>query len=230
MEEETKPKTYEECYETIDLVVSKFKNKWRLNAINWFDFEDVAQVVKLHIFKKWDMWDQTRPLEPWIARITYHQIKNIVRNNYTNYVKPCMSCPHNMGDDLCSLTVSGQQDSSCALFAKWSKHKRQGYGVKMPLTIEHHQQEVNAHAEAKIDFSTSIEKLNEILKQELSEQHYRVYCMIFFENYSEEEVAEFMGYKSNEKKRKAGYKQIKNIKKMLKEKVQEILAKHDIVA
>ena len=98
--EEPKQKTYEECYEIIDTVVSKYQNKWRLDAINWFDFEDVAQVVKTHIFKKWHMWDQSRPLEPWVSRVASHQIKNVIRNNYTNYVKPCMSCPHNLGDTL----------------------------------------------------------------------------------------------------------------------------------
>ena len=42
--------------------------------------------------------------------------------------------------------------------------------------------------------------------------------MLFVQNKSEDEVAEFfLGYKSNEKGRTAGYKQIKNIKKKLKE-------------
>lgn len=229
MEKDEQLKTYEECYPIIDSVISKFSKKWRLSAINWFDFEDVAQVVKLHIFKKWHMWDQTRPLEPWVARITSHQIKNIVRNNYTNYVKPCMTCPHNLGDNLCSLNNSGEQDQSCALYAKWTKHKRQGYGVKMPLAIEHHQQEINNHTDTKIDYPSSIEKINELLKQEISEQYYKVYLMIFFEHASDEDVARFMGFKSNEKNRKDGYKQIKNIKKMLKEKVQAIIDKHDVV-
>jgi hypothetical protein len=53
--------------------------------------------------------------------------------------------------------------------------------------------------------------------------------MLFFENASEDEVAKFMGFKSNEKNRAAGYKQIKNIKKMLKEKVQDVISKHDII-
>ena len=38
-----------------------------------------------------------------------------------------------------------------------------------------------------------------------------------------------MGYKTSEKNRAAGYKQIKNLKKMLKEKVQNIIAKNDII-
>lgn len=53
--------------------------------------------------------------------------------------------------------------------------------------------------------------------------------MLFFENKTEEEVAEFMGYKTNEKNRKAGYKQIKNLKKMLKQKAEDIIRDNDIL-
>ena len=227
--EEPKQKTYEECYEIIDTVVSKYQNKWRLDAINWFDFEDVAQIVKAHIFKKWHLWDQSRPLEPWVSRVASHQIKNIIRNNYTNYVKPCMSCPHNLGDTLCDLTKSGFQNSSCQLYAKWTKSKRQGYGIKMPLSIESHTQEINSFIDSNIDFDQSIEKLNKILQEELSAEHYRVYMMLFFEHASEEEVAKYMGYKTSEKHRAAGYKQIKNIKKMLKQKAESIISQNDII-
>jgi DNA-directed RNA polymerase specialized sigma24 family protein len=205
------------------------QGKWRLKAINWFDFEDVAQIVKTHIFKMWNFWDQERPLEPWVSRIASHQIKNIVRTNYTNYVKPCMSCPHNLGDNLCSLTQSGQQNSSCLLYAKWTKSKRQGYGVKMPLAMENHQQEIDLFTDSGVDFDASIKKLNEVLKKELSAEHYQVYMMLFFEESSEDDVAKYMGYKTSEKNRTAGYKQIKNLKKMLKEKVQNIIAKNDII-
>lgn len=222
-------KKYEECYEVIDSVIQKFQKKWQLKAINWFDFDDVSQAVKLHIFKKWHMWDQSKPLEPWVARIASNQIKNIVRNNYTNYVKPCMTCPHNLGDNLCSITHSGTQNSSCDIFAKWSKQKQSGYGIKLPLPMEHHSQEVNQRQEDVVNFDDSISKLNSILKTQLSDIHYSVYIMLFFEHKTEEEVAKFMGYKTNEKNRKAGYKQIKNLKKMLKEKAENIIAEFDIV-
>ena len=53
--------------------------------------------------------------------------------------------------------------------------------------------------------------------------------MLFFEEKPEEEVAKFMGYKTNEKNRKAGYKQIKNLKKMLREKAEEIIRQNDII-
>lgn len=227
--ENNKLKTYEECYETIDLVVRKFQKKWQLKAINWFDFEDVAQIVKLHIFNKWHLWDQSRPLEPWAARVTSYQIRNIIRNNYTNYVKPCMQCKYNMGDNLCSLTSNGIQSTACDQFAKWSKQKKSGYGIKLPLPMENHTKEIDQHPDTSIDFDASIKKLNALLKVNLSKPHYTVYIMLFFEHKTEEEVAKFMGYKTNEKNRTAGYKQIKNLKKMLKAKAQEIMKEHDII-
>jgi RNA polymerase sigma factor (sigma-70 family) len=226
---ENKPKTYEECYDAIDLVIRKFQKKWQLKAINWFDFEDVSQIIKLHIFNKWHLWDQQRPLEPWVARVASHQIRNIIRNNYTNYTKPCMQCKYNMGDNLCALTSSGVQNTSCPQYAKWSKQKKSGYGVKLPLSLENHTKEIDQRPDTSIDFEESIKKLNEVLRENLSETHYTVYTMLFFEHKSEDEVAKFMGYKSNEKNRAAGYKQIKNLKKMLKEKAQELISKHDIL-
>jgi vacuolar-type H+-ATPase subunit H len=46
----------------------------------------------------------------------------------------------------------------------------------------------------------------------------------------EEEVAKVMGYKTTEKGRKAGYKQLKNLKKIFKEKAINILKKGEVMA
>ena len=53
--------------------------------------------------------------------------------------------------------------------------------------------------------------------------------MLFIQNYTEEEVAKFLGFKTNEKKRSAGYKQIKNLKKIFQEKAKEIIKNNDII-
>ena len=51
---------------------------------------------------------------------------------------------------------------------------------------------------------------------------------IIIQNLSDEEVATQMGFKSTESGRKAGYKQIKNLRKTLKEKAARILEKKGI--
>ena len=52
--------------------------------------------------------------------------------------------------------------------------------------------------------------------------------MLFIDYLSEEEVAAKMGYKTSETGRKAGYKQIKNLKKQFKEKAKKLIKTKDI--
>ena len=59
----------------------------------WIAFEDVEQIIRVHIYQKWSQWDQKRDLKPWINKIITNQFKNILRNYYLNFAKPCSSCP-----------------------------------------------------------------------------------------------------------------------------------------
>jgi hypothetical protein len=220
---------FEEKLPIIEIEIRKRRNKWQLNVLKWMSFEDVEQIIKLHIFKKWNMWDQKKALEPWLSRVIANQIRNLIRNNYTNYVKPCMSCPYNLGDDFCALNISGAQDSSCEKYAVWSKSKRYGYNIKLPLELENHSREVEEMPLHQLDFSQSISLLNQEMKKVLSENYFRAYQMLFFEKMSDEDVAKFLGYRSSEKNRKIGYKQIKNLKKLFRDKAVEILKNKDIL-
>jgi hypothetical protein len=220
--------TFEDKIDIICKAINKKRSKWQLNAITWMDFDDVAQIIKLHIYKKWSMWDQSKPLEPWIGRIISNQLKNLIRNNYTNYVRPCLSCPHNMGEDQCSLTPNGLQNNICLLYAKWEKTKKSGYDLKMPVTIENHKQEIESCVDTTAFSFVSIELLNVEMQKALTSKQYSAYVMLFFEKKDEEDVAKFMGYKTNEKNRMIGYKQIKNLKKLFREKATEILNNKDI--
>ena len=82
-------------YEVIDQIIKKRQAKWKLKAITWFDFEDIEQIIKLHIYNKWHLWDQSRAIEPWVNRIVTNQIRSIIRNHYSSFAKPCLSCPFN---------------------------------------------------------------------------------------------------------------------------------------
>ena len=72
-------------------------------------------------------------------------------------------------------------------------------------------------------------KLHRLMEFKLSDKHYAIYKMIYVEHLPEEEVAKKMGYKSNEKGRKAGYKQLKNLKKIFIEKAKEVIDRKDII-
>ena len=220
--------TFEEKCDIIDKAILKKKNKWHLTAITWMDFDDVCQIIKLHIYKKWDMWDQQKPLEPWVGRVIANQIKNLIRNNYTNYARPCLSCVHNTGEDGCAISPTGFQQNFCHIYAKWEKSKKSGFDLKITLPLENHQKEAEEKKDIEYFSFSSIEFLNSEMKKVLTEKQYTAYVMLFFENKDDEEVAKYMGYKTTEKNRMIGYKQIKNLKKFFKQKAIEILKNKDI--
>jgi DNA-directed RNA polymerase specialized sigma24 family protein len=222
-------KRFEDHIETIETAIRKQRSRWRLDCITWFDFEDVEQVIKLHIYKKWDMWDQERPLEPWINIIVTNQIRNLVRNHYGNYIRPCINCEYNLGDNSCGLTSSRTQSRECPDYAKWEKTKKVAFDLKIAVPSENHMHEMSYSSESQLCFSSCIDKLNHYMKIVLTKTHYKAYSMLFFEESTEEDVAKFMGYKTNEKKRKAGYRQVKNLKKMFMQKAAEIIKDHDII-
>ncbi len=67
------------------------------------------------------------------------------------------------------------------------------------------------------------------MKKTLTEKQYHIYEMLYIKDLDIAEAAEKLGYKSNEKGRKAGYKQIKNFEKLFKDTAKKIISEHDIV-
>ena len=228
--------SYEESHSLIDEALRKRKHSWFLNSISWFDYDDVQQIIRAHVWSKWHQWDQERPLLPWINKIISNQLKNILRNYYSNFTRPCLNCPFN--DDSfgstkeygrgCALTPSGGQTSECPLYAKWEKRKKSAYDIKMAITLEAESAKVLSLQSDTFDIDHAEQLLHVEMKKALPERQYRIYAMLFVENKSEEEVAEHLGYKSNETGRAAGYKQIKNLKKKFKERAIKIIQSKDI--
>lgn len=222
---------YEDKKDVVDRIIEKHRYIWQLKAIAWMDYEDVAQIIRFHISKKWHMWKQDRPLEPWISRITSNQIKNLLRNNYSNYVRPCLNCKYNQGNEppACSVTPSGKQCGECPLYQKWERTKKSAYDVKLSVSIESHMSAVSDMHDGNFDILLSANKLHEEMKLYLAPKQYKVYSRLYIDGVDEEKVAAEMGYKTTEKGKKAGYKQIKNFKKLFKQVALKILQNEDIL-
>jgi len=223
---------FEDQIEVINQEIRKRKNKWFLDSMPWISFEDVEQIIRLHIYQKWDKWDQKRELKPWINKIISNQFKNILRNFYLNFAKPCSNCPFDTsiaGDNLCSFTKSGSQDSSCPLYKKWEKSKKGAHDVKIPLRLDSQEYESVTFKSNDFNVDLAIDSVQKHLKEDLSDRQYKIYQMLFIDNINEDIVAKELGYKTNESGRKAGYKQIKNMRKFFKEKVIKIIKNKDII-
>ena len=60
---------YEDYAEVINEEIAKKRYKWNLTALAWMDFEDVSQILRFHIFKKWHLYDQAKNIKPWKGRL-----------------------------------------------------------------------------------------------------------------------------------------------------------------
>jgi len=218
--------TFEECIDIIDVEIVKRRGKWNLTSLSWIDFEDVSQIIRIHINEKWAQYDPDKPLRPWLNRIISNQLKNIIRNNYTNYTRPCLRCAAAEGDSGCRIYVT--QCNECPLYGHWEKRKLNAFNLKMPLSLENHQQEVNSIFDDFMDFDEKIEQLNKKMKEILKPNELMVYESLFILKETELTVAKKLGFKTTEAKRSPGYKQIQNIKKQIIKKAKSLIDKGDI--
>ena len=226
MAEERKQKLkLEDHIKEIDSEIQKRKSEWKLTSITWMDFDDISQILRIHIYKKWDMYDDSKPLAPWLNRIITNQIKNLIRNNYGNYARPCLRCAASEGGDLC--VIYEKQSSVCPLYAYWEKNKKIAHDIKVPVSLENHKQDISNLENDTLDIEASFRRLNKILPKVLKPIEWKIYENLYIKNLSEEEVAKLMGYKTSEKNRSPGYKQIKNIKKSIITKVKRLIKAED---
>lgn len=210
-------------FEIIAAQVDRHKFKWRLKAVPSVTWDDVRQLLLIHIWKKIDQWDETRPIEPWVNTIVNNQLINMLRNLYGRYARPCINCPANQGGDLCS--IYGTQNEDCSILRQWYNNKKSAHDTKLPLPLENHQQEVFNISSPDSDLSYIMEELHYKLKNELTPYQYKVYKLIYVEQKSDKDVILKLGYKINEDGKSTGFKNINTIKKIIAKKARELIYK-----
>ena len=220
---------YEDLIPEIEKLLSRYRAKWQLSALAWMDYDDVCQIIRIHINKKWHLWDQKRTFGPWCSILISNQIKNLIRNNYGNFAKPCLRCPHYGGGNDCNFTSSQVQDLSCDLFAKWKKKKEKAYNIKLPLSLDT-AIDCGNNTSSDLDYVNKIDKVHLLVMEKLSDRHKEIYSMLYIDHSSDADVAYKFGFKEDTSKRKTPrYKQINNLKKRFYKIASEILKDNDLI-
>tara|TARA_R110000787_G_scaffold109057_1_gene217608 strand:+ start:210 stop:890 length:681 start_codon:yes stop_codon:yes gene_type:complete len=224
------PAVFEDKSDEIDELLKKSRGKWQLHSLQWIDYDDVSQKIRVHVYNKWHLWDQEKEFGPWCRTVISNQISNLIRNNYGSFSKPCLRCDFNMGNDACSLTGSGDQDSQCELFDKWVKKKKRIHDVKLPLPIEDNTVFGSVNIFSEFDFEKSAAALHEKVKNKLTnDKHKKIYHLIYVEELEDEDVAILMGFKPDHNKKKAKYKQINNLQKRFVALAKKVLEEEDVI-
>ena len=218
--------TFEDSIKVIDEEISKRKHKWSLTSLAWMDYDDVSQIIRLHIYNKWSKYNEKKPLQPWLNTIITNQIRNLIRNYYSNFSRPCLKCA--AAKDTSGCDIYGEQCAKCPLYAHWMKRKMPASQIKIPVSIENHQNEVRSIFDDSGDVFKHAEILHKKMKEILKPTEWQVYEGLFILCLEEEAVAKNMGYSSNEKDRRPRYKQIRNIRKSIIQKVKKCLSNGEI--
>jgi len=221
-------RTFTEVEPIIDDILEKNRSKWKLNAVKHTDFDDVKQEIKLHIYQKFDKWNQERDFDPWCSTVIRNQIQNKKRNLWRNHEKPCADCYFNKGMGMCAFTSSGSQDAECEDFKHWEMKKKNAYELKMAGSIERDDGESLYSANQEVDIDGFIDRLDQILKNELKKDMidrvtYKIFYYTWVEKLPDDKIAQKMGYKSNEKNRDAGYRSLANHRKIVQKLAKELL-------
>lgn len=226
--------SFESKIDVIDTEILKRRAKWFLHGVAHIGFEDVAQIIRLHIYNKWSKWDQTKPLEPWINRIITNQLRNLIRNNYGSFAKPCTSCPFNesvddVGND-CGFTSDRKQSIECPVYAKWAQSKKDNqFNINLAKSYDVHDFEIESvDSGNSFDIDRAAERLHEKMKEVLNPKDYEAYTLLFVLNISDEEAAKRLNYTTSEANRKAGYGQIRNLREKFSRKAKELIQKGEI--
>lgn len=220
------PIKYEDCSDLIETQIEKRRFKWKMSGFGWMEFEDAAQLIRTHIHKKIHLFDESKKIEPWLNRIITNQIRNLIRNNFSNYVKPCFSCAASQGDDLCSIYKT--QCAECPLYAKWEKARKYAYNVKRPASSELHLEEIESRNAQDLNIEKTAENLHKRMKKVLNSHDWAIYELLYIKQLDTEEAALKLGYKTSEKNRTPGYKRISNAKKSIIEKVRQELYSENV--
>jgi hypothetical protein len=204
--------TFEEALPRIQILLNKNKYKWRLSALTWLDFSDISQIILIHLFKKWPLYDQTQELEPWCNVIICNQLLNLQRNYFYSSARPCLRCAANEGGELCSIYE--KQCNSCLIYSKWEHTKKSAQDINLPVSMVNHENEVHEKINESFNIEKGTELIHSKMKELLKSQDYTIYKNLYIKHLSDNETLEKMGYKNNNKS-KVGYTILNQTKKRI---------------
>lgn len=225
--------TYEDKFTELNDILSKKRGRWRLD---YPAFEDVEQIIRRHVWIKFDLWDQTRDFCKWVNAVIEAQIINLVRNFSGKFAPPCARCDFNAGDNRCRMTESGLKCAECPFYKKWEKKKQDGYHIAFAQSVEFLSENGNTPSNSAsdcFDLSKSVDSFHEKMRTVLPLKLYKIYVLFYIDGKTDLEVSQILGLKNNEKnfnsKRVPGYKQIHNLKDEIFKLAKEAIQDFDII-
>ncbi len=227
--------TYEEKAKEIDSLLDSAQSQWTLNQIAHVDYDDARQIIRNHIYNKIHKWNPEKgKFASWAKRVIKNQIKNIQHSVYYKYNSPCVGCPYNLGDDICSLNKSGKKSNECEKYGKWEKKRGVGRNMEMASSIDEHHED-KEEEENKVQLSGGIvnisqgtARLHVIMMAELDDRLGKFYKLKYIDGVDDEVISFSFGFTTSEEGRLPGYRQIYHMDAEIKQLAEFIVYNRDI--
>lgn len=227
MTPEEKIAFFNENFNVFETELEKRRRKWQLRAVPSLDFSDIKQTILFHIFKKLHLYDPTKsPLSHWTNSVISSQLSNLLRNNYYNFVKPCVRCSCAIGDTGCELY--SEQGNKCIVYKIWESSKKNAFDIQLALPICNHEVEIFDIPNTHSDMAKQISDMHFHMKKCLKSFEYKIYHCLYILGLSEMDTAKKLGYKSKEKFKYEGYASIAKAKKVIIIKAKELIENGEI--
>ncbi len=216
-----KKQPFEEIIPQLEAQINRRKSRWTLITV---PFEDVRQIILFRIWTKYETFNPEKgELSHWAARVITNSWKNIMRDNYLIYARPCIQqCIYNMGNDNCSMTPSGKQCSECKAYKLWAEKKENHHNIKQTLSIETHIKEAE---KINCDFQ-NIEEMKLVvdkkMKEYLNDYEWGIYKSLYIDNIDEKKVGKKLNLKKVGKMY-PGYQILLKLKHKFKELAKKII-------
>lgn len=198
-------------------------------SVSW---EDAEQIIRTHLWNKFDKWDQSKPFAPWCNRVIDRQVINIKKHLLGRFMSPCANCPFNLGDNLCSKTLSGKKSEECPEFKNWEKKKKPGFQIitarSIDETFEDDEDPRYQPAGGEVDIPGATAKLHKLMIDSLEGRLKKFYRLKYIEGQGDELISFAFGFMTTEEGRAPGYRQMYNMEAEIRKKVHHILETQDI--
>ncbi len=175
--------------EVISIIESRRSSWTYLSLMEW---NDVSAILRERVWRKWHLYDPSKPLENWVNTLISRALMNLRRDLVLRLSRPCIggwnakgkTCVHNLGGDSCEITSSHKQCAQCPIYADWQKAREHQLNIKSTVALEHHAQEVSNMPGHFIDAEAIKQELDSKMKAELTSWEWRIYRLVYVENLS----------------------------------------------
>lgn len=225
--------TFESQIDFLRLQINKRKSTWRLtSALEW---PDVEMMLLNRLYTKFHLYNPDKgKLENWSQRVISSFIKNLLRDNLTKFIRPCiksqngLSCVFNLGGNACGYTKSGTQCGECKLYANWQHKKESQFNIKSSLPLENHSQEINNKQSDFVDIEKAKKIIDEKIKCKLDRREKKIYRLLYIDFMTAQEASDFLIKESSKLYGGESYAKILEFQKKVIKLSKQIIEEEDL--